>query len=74
MDTTGKTIDKEDRNMFILSFPFWLRRLIQNLHMTPQGILCKIGKIQYWFGMEVVLLFCHSQDININIANKMNEK
>ena len=39
-----KTINKEDRNQYLLPFPNWLARFFENIHLTPQGLLSKLGK------------------------------
>ena len=39
-----KTMNKEDRNQYLLPFPLWLARFVQNLHITPQGLISKPGK------------------------------
>ena len=46
------TLNKEDRNQYILHFPSWLARFIYNLQLTPQGLLCKPGggNIFIWYG------------------------
>ena len=38
------TLNKEDRNQYLLPFPNWIARFILNLHLTPQGLLSKTGK------------------------------
>ena len=44
LDKVMKTINKEDRNQYLLPFPNWLARFIPHLHLTPQGLLSKQGK------------------------------
>ena len=39
-----KTLNKEDRNQYIYSFPNWIARFIPNLYLTTQGLLLKTGK------------------------------
>ena len=39
-----KTLNKEDRNQYLLPFPNWLARFMKQIHVTPQGILSKSGK------------------------------
>jgi hypothetical protein len=41
---TMKTMNKEDRNQFLIPLPNWLTRFINHLHITPQGLLEKKGK------------------------------
>ena len=40
-----KTINKEDRNQYIVSLPNILARFIPNLYVTPQGLVIKEGKL-----------------------------
>ena len=44
LDQVLKTLNKEDRNQYLLPFPNWLARFFKNLHLTPQGLLSKLGK------------------------------
>ena len=44
LDKVMKTLNKEDRNQYLLPFPNWIARFIPNLHLTPQGLLSKTGK------------------------------
>ena len=44
LDKVIKTLNKEDRNQYLLPFPNWIARFISNLHLTPQGLLSKTGK------------------------------
>ena len=39
-----KTMNKEDKNNFVIPLPHWLARYIPNLFLTPQHILEKPGK------------------------------
>ena len=39
-----KTMNKEDRNQYVLPFPYWIARLVKILHLTPQFLLQKPGK------------------------------
>ena len=39
-----KNINTEDIHQYLLSFPNWLARFVENLHLTPQGLLSKAGK------------------------------
>ena len=43
LDKVTKTLNKEDRNQYLL-FPNWLARFIPNLHLTPQDLLSKPGR------------------------------
>ena len=38
------TLNKEDRNQYLLPFPNWLARFCKNMPLTPQGLLSKLGK------------------------------
>ena len=38
------TLNKEDRNQYLLPFPNWIARFCKNIHLTPQGLLSKLGK------------------------------
>ena len=42
-EKTTKTLNKEDKNQYVLPFPVWLTRFIKNLHLTPQGLVCNEG-------------------------------
>ena len=35
IDQVKKTMNKEDRNQYVLPFPNWLARFVKNLHLTP---------------------------------------
>ena len=52
LDKVIKTLNKENRNQYLLPFPNWLARFIPNLHLTPQGLLSKPNKndILIWDG------------------------
>ena len=39
-----KVMNKEDKNHYLLPLPWWLAQFIQNLHLTPQGLIIKTGK------------------------------
>lgn len=39
-----KTMNKEDRNCYVIPMPCWLARFIPNAFFTPNGLLCKPGK------------------------------
>ncbi len=39
-----KTMNKEDKNAFVITLPRWIIRLVPNIHTTPQGYLIKPGK------------------------------
>ena len=45
IEKTLKTMNKEDRNQYLISLPNWLARFIPHLHVTPQGLLIKDGKM-----------------------------
>ena len=36
-----KTLNKEDRNQYLLTFPNWLARFMKHIHVTPQGLISK---------------------------------
>ena len=38
-----KVMNKEDKHRYLLPLPCWLARFIQNLHLTPQGLIIKTG-------------------------------
>ena len=40
-----KAINKEERNQYWIPLPSWVSRFITNLHLTPQRLLTKKGKI-----------------------------
>ena len=44
LEQTMKTINKEERNQYLIPIPSWVSRFIKNLHLTPQGLLTKKGK------------------------------
>ena len=52
LDQVLKSLNKEDRNQYLLPFPNWLVRFFKNLHLTHQGLLSKPGKnnILIWDG------------------------
>ena len=52
---TQKVMNKEDRNQYLIPLPLWIARFIRDLHLTPQGLLEKPGKMTDLFG--TVLLF-----------------
>ena len=72
LDATKKTINKEYRNMCMLSFPCCLTRFIKNLHVTPQDMLCKIGKNPRLVWDGSFLPFWYSQNINM-MSNQEDE-
>ena len=37
-------MNKENKHNYLLPLPCWLARFIQNLHLTPQGLVIKPGK------------------------------
>ena len=39
-----KTLNKEERNKYLLPFPNWLDFFFKNIHLTPWGLLSKLGK------------------------------
>ena len=39
-----KTMNKEDKNAFVMTLPQWIICLVPNIHTTPQGHLVKPGK------------------------------
>ena len=41
IEKTLKTMNKEDRNQYLISLPNWLARFIPHLHVTPQGLVIK---------------------------------
>ena len=45
IEKTLKTMNKEDRNQYLVSLPNWLARFIPHLHITPQGLVIKDGKM-----------------------------
>ena len=44
IEKTLKTMNKEDKNQYLITLPSWIARFIRHLHLTPQGLLCKPGK------------------------------
>ena len=44
VEKTMKAMNKEDRNQYLISLPSWLARFIRHLHVTPQGLVIKLGK------------------------------
>jgi hypothetical protein len=44
LDQVNKTMNKEDKNNFVIPLPHWLARYIPNLFFTPQHIPEKPGK------------------------------
>ena len=43
VEKTKKSMNKEDRNQYLIPLPIWLTRFIYSLHVTPQGLLVKKG-------------------------------
>ena len=39
-----KTMNKEVQHSFVIPFPDWVIPLCPNIHLTPNGILVKLGK------------------------------
>ena len=39
-----KTLNKEERNQYLLPFPNWLARFMKHIHVTPQCFISKLGK------------------------------
>ena len=39
-----KALNKEDKYDFVMHFPAWIARFVQNLHLSPEGILIKPNK------------------------------
>ena len=37
-------MNKEDINQYVLPLPNWIARFVNNLHLTPQGLLQKPKK------------------------------
>ena len=44
VDKTMKTMNKEERNQYLIPIPSWVARFIRNMHITPQGLLIKKDK------------------------------
>jgi hypothetical protein len=44
LDQVSATMNKEDRNNYVIPLPHWLARFIPNLFITPQHILERPGK------------------------------
>lgn len=44
LEAVMKTMNKEERNNFVIPLPGWLWRFVPNLHFTPQHLLIKEGK------------------------------
>ena len=44
LEQTMNTINKEDRNQYLIPFPSWITRFIRNMDVTPQSLLVKKGK------------------------------
>lgn len=44
LDQVQKTMNKEDKNNFVIPLPHWVTRFIPHLFLTPQHILEKPGK------------------------------
>eukprot|EP00957_Ditylum_brightwellii_P123928 9446584-Ditylum_brightwellii.AAC.1 len=44
MEKVSKVMNKEDRNYYLIPFPYWMTRLIPHIHITPQGLIVKPGK------------------------------
>ena len=38
------TLNKDDKNRFLLTFPNWLARFVPHLHLTPTGLVTIEGK------------------------------
>ena len=39
-----KPLNKEEWNKYVTAFSCWLERFFSNLFITPQGLICKVGK------------------------------
>jgi hypothetical protein len=44
LDQVRKTMNKEDKNNFVIPLPHWITRFVPHLFLTPQHILEKPGK------------------------------
>ena len=44
LDQVMKTMNKEERNNFVIALPCWLWRFLPHIFFTPQHILEKLGK------------------------------
>ena len=44
IDQVIKTMNKEDRNQYVLPFPNWRARFVKHLYLTPQGFQSSKGK------------------------------
>ena len=69
-DKVLKAINKDENNIYIISFPKILTRFIHDLNLTPQGLLIKPGK-KYrpiWDGTYII--DHNSKYINMMMDNK----
>ena len=79
IEKTLKTMNKEDRNQYLVSLPNWLARFIPNLHITPQGLVIKDGKndrlvwdgsfIPHWSATCINMMLKHETEPEIIYGN-----
>jgi len=44
MHKVVKTMNKEERNKFVMALPCWIERFLLHVHFTPQGLVMKLDK------------------------------
>ena len=44
LEKTMKTMNKEEKNQYLIPLPSWVTRFIPHIHITPQGLLMKKDK------------------------------
>ena len=72
IDRTIASINKEEHNRFLLTFSNWLARFIPHLHLTPSGLVVKLGKKdRLIFGASFAVH--HNSEYVNNWTNKANE-
>ena len=74
IDKVMKTMNKEDKNSFLMVLPAILGRLIPNIRYTPQGLVVKEGKNDrlIWDGSHLIFYF--SVCVNMLMDQKLEPK
>ena len=69
-----KAMNKDEKNNYIIPFPKILTCLIPDLHLTPQGLLIKLGKNDRSIWDGTFTIDHNSKYINMMMDNKTNLK
>ena len=83
IEKTLKTMNKEDRNQYLVSLPNWLARFIPHLHIIPQGLVIKDGKndrlvwdgsfIPHWSATCINMMLTHATEPEIVYGNSFQK-